>query len=437
VSSADQAAPTLTDGGFALLMQSIISHSPIGVAVIDFDGLYRSVNPSYCRLYAYAESELIGQSFTMVFPVAQRALILRRHQQFLATGGELKGEFDVVRRDRAPLAIVSESVRLPSADGRGLRLVYVVDITQRRQMEAALRASEETYRTLFETVPQGIVYHDLRGRITAANPAAVRMLGLPLEQLLERSRRDPRWRLIRPDGVPFRYAEHPYAIALRTREAVRSVPMGIETPGRDTRWILVNAIPQFRGGVLDCVYSCFEDVTERFERDAALTREAATDFLTGVANRRAVMDRLCYERARLARQPEQRCSLLAVDLDEFKRVNDEWGHAAGDAVLRHTTQLMLAQVRSTDLVGRVGGEEFAVILPDAGRDSAGVLAERLRASVEGTPTPFDGRALTVTISIGITEIRAADSGSADALERADRALYEAKNAGRNRVRAQA
>jgi len=427
------AAPASAPAKSVWPMPEIISHSPVGMAVIDFDGIYRAVNPAYCRLYDYAEQELIGSSFTMVFPHDRRATNLRRHQRFLSVGGDYDGELDVVTRDGTMLSVVSRSVRLPSEDERGLRLVHIVDFTERRRTEAKLRASEEMYRTLFETVPQGIVYHDLHGHITAANPAAERILGLSLSTLLGRSARDPRWQMVREDGTPFRDGDYPYAIAMRTRKPVQNLTMGIMVPDLGMRWISVNAIPLFRDGGLACVYSCFEDITERVNRDLALAQAAATDFLTGVANRRGVMDRLALECARLSRHPDLQCSVLAVDLDLFKRINDSLGHGAGDAVLRQAAALMLAQVRTSDLVGRVGGEEFLVILDATSLGQACALAERLRACVEHTPTQIEGRGVPVTISIGVAAVRAGDLDPARVLERADRALYEAKRTGRNRV----
>lgn len=416
-------------------MPEIISHSPVGVAVIDFDGLYLAVNPAYCRLYRYTESQLLGRSFTMVFPHGQRVAALRRHQRFLSTGGNYDGELAVVTRDGAMLSVVSESVRLPSEDSRGVRLVHILDCTERRRIEAKLRSSEETYRTLFETVPQGIVYHDLQGHITAANPAAERILGLSMSHLRGLSARDPRWQMVREDGTRLPDAEYPYAIAMRTRKSVENVTIGVMVPDVGMRWILVNAVPLFRDGGLDCVYSCFEDITERVNRDIALAHDAATDFLTGVANRRGVMERLALECARGSRRPELNCSVLAVDLDLFKLINDSHGHGAGDAVLRHAASMMLAQVRGSDLVGRVGGEEFLVILDSATLEQACVLAERLRSCVEQSPTPIEGSYVKVTISIGVAQVQAGDVDAAGVLLRADRALYEAKHTGRNRVRA--
>ena len=368
-----------------------------------------------------------------MFPHGRRAAALRRHQQFLAVGGEYDGELDVVTRDGTMLSVVSESVRLPSEDSQGLRLVHIVDFTERRRIEAKLRASEEMYRTLFETVPQGIVYHDLHGHITAANPAAERILGLSMSSLLGRTARDPRWQMVGAEGVALRDDEHPYAVAVRTRQPVQQFTMGIMVPDVGLRWINVNAIPLFRDGGLYCVYSCFEDITDRVNRDFALAREAATDFLTGVANRRGVMDRLALECARISRHPDWHCAVLAVDLDLFKHINDSLGHGAGDAVLRQIAALMLAQVRNIDLVGRVGGEEFLVILDSTTLEQACALAERLRACVEQTPTRIERHWVPVTISIGVAAVQASDIDPSGVLERADRALYDAKHSGRNRV----
>src|SRR5450631_2887517 len=95
------------------LFGEIIGHAPIGVAVVDFDGRYRSVNPAYCRMYGYTEGDLLGQSFMMVVPSAERANLLARHQAFLAGQGTLQGELTAMRHDGAPLCIVFDSVRIP------------------------------------------------------------------------------------------------------------------------------------------------------------------------------------------------------------------------------------------------------------------------------------------------------------------------------------
>lgn len=122
-----------------------------------------------------------------------------------------------------------------------------------------------------------------------------------------------------------------------------------------------------------------------------------------------------------------------IDIDHFKVVNDTFGHAAGDHVLRHLATLMKEDLRKIDTLGRLGGEEFAVILPGADSSAAEVFAERLRKQVAETPAVLDAWTIPLTISIGVTEIKPGDDSADDALTRADRALYRAKECGRNRV----
>jgi len=158
-------------------MDRILSHSPIGIAVIDFDGNYVSFNAAYSTLYAYDAAVLKNELFTIVFAQEQRADILALHQKFLTDGGELRGEWDVVRHDGRHLSIISESVRVESETGQALRLVYVIDITQRRHAEKALLQSEKRLATIIETTMDAVVCLDRKHRITLFNPAAEKMFG--------------------------------------------------------------------------------------------------------------------------------------------------------------------------------------------------------------------------------------------------------------------
>lgn len=310
----------------------------------------------------------------------------------------------------------------------------ILDITGRKKIEAELSASESRYRTLFETVPQGVVYHDADGRITSANAAAQRILGIRLGQLQGLKPMDPRWKSIREDGSDFPGAEHPAMVAARTLAPVNDVVMGVAVPDRGFAWLKVNAIPLMEAGELKEVYATFEDITAQVLLTQELRAKATTDELTRLVNRRTLFERLAIEYERVQRNPGLRCCLLAIDIDHFKRVNDTWGHAAGDAVLKQVAQTMKQQTRRIDIAARVGGEEFVIVLPDTSVDNAMALAERIRASVEGTPADTGHQQIAVTISIGLSAISADDPTDRAALERADLALYEAKHKGRNQVR---
>jgi diguanylate cyclase (GGDEF)-like protein len=122
-----------------------------------------------------------------------------------------------------------------------------------------------------------------------------------------------------------------------------------------------------------------------------------------------------------------------MDIDYFKKINDTHGHAAGDAVLRDVAKALASTLRPGDMVGRLGGEEFAALLPDCDQPAAGVTAERLRAITEGLSITHEGKTLRVTISIGVSALHPRDTSIEQALQRADEGLYAAKRNGRNRV----
>ncbi|RYE34807.1 MAG: PleD family two-component system response regulator [Hyphomicrobiales bacterium] len=175
--------------------------------------------------------------------------------------------------------------------------------------------------------------------------------------------------------------------------------------------------------------------TERLRDSVQSSMEMAVmDQLTGLHNRRYMDNRLSAmfdESALRARS----LSLLVLDIDHFKSVNDSWGHDVGDEVLREFADRVRACTRGIDLVARMGGEEVVVVLPDTGRDAAYRVAERIRERVEGSPFAVQNntRDIKVTVSVGVSNRRAGDASSADMMKRADDALYRAKADGRNRV----
>jgi len=347
---------------------------------------------------------------------------------------EWRHEFRVKGKDDAIKWLSAQAQARVGDDGSLTWTGIILDITARKKAEAALSASEARYRTLFETVPQGVVYHDKSLRITSANPTAQRILGLTLEQLQGRQSIDQRWKSIHEDGSDFPGSEHPATIAARTLKPVNDVVMGVAVPDRGFAWLRVNAIPLLEAGELQEVYATFEDITAQVLLTHELRAKATTDELTRLANRRSLFERLAIEYERVQRNPGLRCCLLAIDIDHFKRVNDTWGHAAGDVVLRHVAQTMKQQTRRIDIAARIGGEEFIILLPDTTVENAQALAERIRASVENTPANTGGQQIAVTISIGLSAIHPEDRNDQQALERADLALYAAKHSGRNRIR---
>lgn len=176
----------------------------------------------------------------------------------------------------------------------------------------------------------------------------------------------------------------------------------------------------------------FRDITERKEREQVLRDRARRDSLTRLLNRGRFLELAAVEIERVKRY-QRSLSVIMLDLDHFKDVNDTHGHAAGDHVLQQLAERWQAALRNVDLLGRTGGEEFSVLLPDTDCAAARAVAERLREATMEDPIKFEGRSIDCSVSAGIADLRASDECVDEALRRADAAMYRAKQNGRNRV----
>jgi diguanylate cyclase (GGDEF)-like protein len=203
-------------------------------------------------------------------------------------------------------------------------------------------------------------------------------------------------------------------IAAAASEAIASLQTSAERSAQDLQAVLLDKLRL---------------VDQLNQANARLSLEALTDPLTDLPNRRAFEATLDQALAQAARQGSP-LVVLMIDIDHFKRVNDEFGHPAGDRVLRDVAATVQGSLRKADVVARVGGEELAAVLPFTNAEGGQLVAERLRASVAALESDWQGRTLQVTVSIGGA---AAAGPGRDVVDRADRALYDAKESGRNRV----
>ena len=176
------------------------------------------------------------------------------------------------------------------------------------------------------------------------------------------------------------------------------------------------------------------DISERREASEQHRLATACDHLTGIANRRAFFEAAEREIARRKKSPRP-LSLVLFDADHFKAVNDTYGHPAGDAVLCHLAKLLMSTFRQVDVVARVGGEEFAVLLPSTDLQTALKIANRLRENVESQVVEVDGVKIRFTVSGGVASMDENTSSLDAVMKLADKALYQAKSSGRNRIEA--
>lgn len=299
------------------------------------------------------------------------------------------------------------------------------EVGARARAEVALAASEARHRSLVELAPDGIVLHR-NGKIVYMNPAAAALIGVGS-----------------PDnGVGHSIFEYivPEDRALAAERLQRVTSTGL--PGGPTEF----RIRRDNGQIIVCevvsgvapssdgidVQSVVRDVTDRKRLEEEFKRFAATDYLTGARNRRAFFEQAETEWRR-ARRHRRSLSVLMLDVDRFKRINDAHGHSVGDDVLRLLVAGCRRVLRAEDILGRYGGEEFVALLPEVEIEGALAVAERLRAQAASTTVPAGERKVHFSVSIGVTEARLTRETLDDALRRADDALYDAKNSGRDRV----
>ncbi len=297
---------------------------------------------------------------------------------------------------------------------------------------AALRESESRFRNAFDHSAIGMALVAPQGRWLKVNATLCQIVGFSQEELLARDCKS----ITHPEDRDSDVGS--IASMLAGRIATYEIEKRYIHKSGSTVWVLVTSslVKNAQGSPLYLV-SQIQDITARKAAEDALMRLAIRDELTGLFNRRE-MDRLLQEEISRSQRHQRPLSLLMVDIDWFKRVNDDFGHQAGDGALRQVAQAILDSIRTLDRAARYGGEEMAVILPETSGTEALVVAERIRAkvaersfSVAETTTP-DGADIRLTVSVGVSTMFMPLAGSTELLiGDADRALYAAKRRGRN------
>ena len=290
----------------------------------------------------------------------------------------------------------------------------------RAQQSNKLLRTQERLSTLLNRIPSAVLLVDENNRIVAINPNFCHLFQL---------QRKPEHLYGMHHRELMQLMDSRYAKLFALPDKHNQANLHTETNDHNGRtlnidWVVIWRKQRFLG------HGWFiEDITPRKLKETELINMATTDFLTGLANRRSFISTVDKHLQNIdAQQPG---AMLLLDIDHFKKVNDTYGHPAGDQVLRNVASLLQQSVRQSDLCGRLGGEEFAILLPHVKLEQALQLAERIRQQVEQQVTRVDGHAISITISIGVSQLHGSEMSSVHS--RADAALYRAKQQGRNQT----
>lgn len=291
---------------------------------------------------------------------------------------------------------------------------------ERKKAEEKLKLLKKA----MDTIEIGVTISDRNGNITYTNPAEAKMHGYDVADLIGRqasifgpSKPRQSYPVLNLDDMVHWKRE-----GVNVSADGSSFPVQlISTPVKDDSEKAIGIV------------TISEDITERKRIEEQLKQLAATDPLTGCYNRRYFFE-LGETEVKRTKRYGNALSVLMMDIDHFKKINDEHGHAVGDQTLIALAKTCLSSIRITDIFGRLGGEEFGIIFVEAKLDDAIVMAERIRNELSKMEVQADKDFFNFSVSIGVTEVKQSDVGLEDILKRADKALYEAKNEGRNCVK---
>jgi diguanylate cyclase len=431
---------------------AVLDRLPNPILVKDVDLRFELVNEALCRLLGVERARMIGARDSDFVPAEQAAHFNARDRLVLATGEVDECQETLTAADGTEHTIITRKTRLVTADGRPHLVGFITDISERIRYQAQLETQSRELARLLDEVTRararaetaladarrqhhlldsaaGVIgdafaIFDHAERLVFANEPYCRLhKDARLERLIGKSFDSLAARLggtIRQGGA---------AVPVPWRDIYRrpaAVPLEIELPRG--RWLLARARHTADGFVV----ISFTEVSELKRKEHALNDLASRDPLLGCANRRAFFDQT--QRAiGDAAAGERPLALLLADLDHFKRINDNWGHAIGDLALQAFADACQADLRDQDLFARIGGEEFAILLPGLAMPAALAVGERLRARTATLCVPTGTALVGFRVSIGIAERRRPSDTVEDLLRAADQALYAAKSRGRDRV----
>jgi diguanylate cyclase (GGDEF)-like protein/PAS domain S-box-containing protein len=305
------------------------------------------------------------------------------------------------------------------------------DYTTAKEHERSLRASERLNREILAGLQEGVVVVDTDERIVVANEAAAELFGVSLEELTNEKLTDVPVDVLDDGGNLLAADQLPLMRALRGEEVTGMIVRVVRRDGT-LLWVEVHANPLHHDdGVLYGAVASYDDVTARVEQDRRMRREAETDPLTGLANRRALERTLDAALTRAVKRSRS-VGVVMLDLDGFKAINDNHGHAAGDEALREVARRLRGCVRERDLVARLGGDEFVLVLTDVGGRSGAVqdAVARIQDAL-ATPVQVNDISASLRAAIGVAVFPGDGADAADLIAHADRAMYAAKGLPRN------
>jgi diguanylate cyclase (GGDEF)-like protein/PAS domain S-box-containing protein len=408
-----------------------LDHIPAYIYMKNLKHEYVYANKPTLELFKCSAQDLIGSDDARFFPpetVAQlneidtRVFETRRDNSEQVVSSDANGQQRVYWEVKTPIYDDSDPKKLWGLCG------ISTDITSLKLQEAALRESEKRFHSTFASAPIGMAILGLEGQFIQVNAALADIVGYSIEDLQKKTFQQ----ITYPEDLQGNMEK----FAQLRDGLIKSYQLEMRYFHQQGNliWVLMSVSAVRDEGDKALYYIAqIQNITERKYLIERLESQARVDYLTNLSNRRYFMELAEAELSRSLRY-QSPLALLMIDIDHFKLINDSYGHKTGDMVLQKLSDLLKQSLREVDILGRIGGEEFAILLPESKLENAIEVAERLRVQIANAKLlEAQGKALCITVSVGVAMLDIKNKNLDVLFNQADEALYKAKNSGRNCV----
>ncbi len=394
---------------------------------VDIAGNFTFVNDASCRHIGYSREELLGKNFHIHMHQEDKQILYDAFRKIYMTGKPQKNiSYRVIHKDGTTAFAELTGFPLYNEKGKviGFRGIGR-DVTRRKLMEEELRQSEERYRTVMDEIEEWYFETDIKGNIIFSNDAFIRYLGHPRARLIGHNLRE----FIRQEDAEdfYKICNH----ACDTGETMRNFPQEFAGQHGKITYAEFSILPKRdEAGKIFGLRVVGHDITERKKIEKMLDYKATHDPLTGLPNRALLMDRLEVALAQ-AKRANNKLAVMLLDLDHFKKINDNMGHMEGDKLLKEIGVRLSALLRQNDTIACIGGDEFVILLPEIRQvDDVIVLADKIINTVK-QPLFLAGGRVNSSASMGIVIYPDDCQNIGEMLKNADMAMYRAKSKGRD------
>lgn len=419
----EHADKTLAEERFRLIFETI----PDCVFISELhSGKIIDVNESYTTITGYTREESIGRTTLDLkfwkdpsdrdyfFDMIRRA------------GGCKNMEISILNKERKKINALISS-RITHLNNNTYIISVIRDITWNHELKKQLKKSEDTFQAIMEQSPVSFILTNTSGEIEYANPTFLQLMGYEIQEVIGKNPR------ILKSGYHNTEFYHNLWTTILSGKQWSSEIVNRKKNG-DLIWenIILTPILNEEGEIIQFL-STLEDISDRKKTEQELKIQARTDMLTGIMNRRSFLESAQKELSNM-KHNSQTAAFLMIDIDRFKSINDTFGHSMGDRAICLVTEECQKLMKGNDLLGRIGGEEFAALIFDSHEAEIVQTSDKLCRSIEHLLFYSDGQErIPLRISVGVTFYHPASDTLESLMERSDIALYQAKNAGRNRI----